>query len=152
MIDEENDILREWDGDPQTLPTDAGRTSKKAARVIEAAQGALHIVRALRWTDGETEPDLDKPPYGATREIRGWGFNAYTQEVERMWSTVGLHGTGKGGSQGGRSLYSTKLRALRALRRAVEIDCARKLAAIDEQIREEGAMILSTGADSNGFA
>ncbi len=141
MTDDANDILRAWNGDPQTLPADAGRTSKKAERVIEATRGAMHIVRALRWTDAETKPDLDKPDgYGTT--IHGWEFNAYAQKVRRMWSQGSRHGDGddprKGGSQRGIALYSTKLRALRALRRAVEVDCARKLAAIDEQIREEG--------------
>lgn len=145
MTDEANDILRAWNGDPQTLPTDAGKTSKKATRVIEATRGAIDIVRALRWTDGECKPDMKKPAgrYGPTT-IHGWGFNAYTQKVQRMWSKVSRHGQGfdpsphARGSQGGKDLYGTKLRALRALRRAVEVDCARKLARIDEQIREEG--------------
>lgn len=144
MTDDAKDILRAWNGDPRNLPTDAGRTSKKATRVIEATRGAMHIVRALRWTDAECEPDMKKPNrYGPTT-IHGWGYNDYTQKVLRMWSRSERHGQGDdpspfgGGSKGGRDLYSTKLRALRALRRAVEIDCARKLAAIDEQIREEG--------------
>ena len=145
MTDEAYDILRAWNGDPQTLPTDAGKTSKKATRVIEATRGTMHIVRALRWTDGECKPDMKKPSgrYGPTT-IHGWDYNSFTGKVYRMWSKASRHGQGDapspfgGGSQRGRDLYSTKLRALRALRRAIEIDCARKLAKIDEQIREEG--------------
>ena len=69
MSDTEHTI-RHWDGKIESLPTDAGRVSKKALRVVDVGRAALHVVRALR--------------------------------------------------------------------RAVEIDCARKLAAIDEQIRAEG--------------
>ena len=139
MSDAEHTI-RQWDGRPETLPTDVGRVSKKAAHVVEVGRAALHVVRALRWTDAKTGPDVPKPQGFATHTT-GWGYNAHTRVAMPMWSKCSTHGRGhepKSGSQRGRDLYSTKLRALRALRRAVEIDCARKLAAIDAQIRAEG--------------
>lgn len=132
--------IRQWDGKPETLPTDIGRVSKKAQRVVDVGRAALHVVRALRWTDAQTGPDVPKPrDVGITT---GWSYNPHTRVVMPMWSQSVTHGHGhdptKSGSQRGKALYSTKLRALRALRRSVEVDCARKLAAIDAQIRAEG--------------
>ena len=138
MSDTEHTI-RQWDGKIESLPTNVGRVSKKAAHVVEVGRAALHVVRALRWTDGLTERDVLKPrSQGITT---GWSYNPHTRVVMPMWSESSTHGRGherKSGSQQGIALFSTKLRALRALRRAVEVDCARKLAAIDEQIRAEG--------------
>ena len=131
--------IRQWDGKIESLPTDVGRVSKKAQRVVDVGRSALHIVRALRWTDAETMRDVPKPRgQGITT---GWSYNPHTRVAMPMWSESSTHGHGherKSGSHQGIALFSTKLRALRALRRAVEVDCARKLAAIDEQIRAEG--------------
>ena len=139
MSDTEHTI-RHWDGKIESLPTDAGRVSKKALRVVDVGRAALHVVRALRWTDGETMRDVPKPRgEGITT---GWSYNRHPAGAMPMWSGSVTHGHGhdstKSGLPQGKALYSTKLRALRALRRSVEIDCARKLAAIDEQIRAEG--------------
>jgi hypothetical protein len=41
------------------------------------------------------------------------------------------------GSQGARSLFSSRLLALQALRRAVEIDCCKRLRRIDAMIEKE---------------
>tara|TARA_R100001510_G_scaffold25356_1_gene22240 strand:- start:338 stop:757 length:420 start_codon:yes stop_codon:yes gene_type:complete len=138
MSDTEHTI-RHWDGKVSSLPADVGRVSKKAAHVVDVGRAALHVVRALRWTDAQTMRDVPKPRgEGMTT---GWNYNSHTRVAMPMWSTSVTHGHGherKSGSQQGIALFSTKLRALRALRRAVEVDCARKLAAIDEQIRAEG--------------
>jgi hypothetical protein len=101
---------------------------------------------ALRPTPGEYAPDLPAPDRGGAY-IEGWDYwPEGPPRVFYRWSTCGAHGnensrmtdraTG-GGRQGGRDLYSTKERALRAMRRELELRFGRALLAIDKQIAEE---------------
>lgn len=60
--------------------------------------------------------------------------------VEPACSSEISHGFGSNDetrSQGGMALYSTRMLALRALRNAVEMDCAKRLLDIDERIEKE---------------
>ena len=137
------ELLR-WDGDPSSLPTleDAGRTSKKTARVIESLRSATRMARALRWSGDYSARERDVKTPRAWGEVAfGYDFNSYTNKVSKAWTKSNTHGSGwdasTGGSQRSRSLYSTRLRALRALRLEVEVICARRLAAIDAAIESE---------------
>ena len=116
--------------------------SKKDQAAFDGLREALYQAKAFRFTD-PVPPDLPVPKYGEP-DTTGWDFNAYTGHVAEAWSGVAAHGNGPARSskgtaiQQGRNLYSTKLLALRALRRAVEMECAKKLACIDRQIDIEG--------------
>lgn len=98
---------------------------------------------ALRWT-APVEPDVPAPSYNSKPGIaEGYHYNSYSLAVPKMWSTSLYHGQGErskyGGSQGSRSLYSTKLLALRAMRHSIECECAKKLRDIDRLIEAEAA-------------
>jgi hypothetical protein len=105
---------------------------------VERLKTALGLALALRFTDADEEPDIPAPEWG--KETTGWAFNRYSLIVTQGWSASTCHGDGparvKNGcaSQGSVPLYSTKLRALRALRRNLERLCAEQLRAIDLQI------------------
>jgi hypothetical protein len=116
--------------------------TKTEQQQLAAARESARLCRALRWSDYGTTPDLPIPRTGYTE---GWTFNAYTARVERAWSERNAHGSGpyptngkqRYGVQGGLALFSSRLRALAALRRMVELDAARKLSTLDEQIEQE---------------
>lgn len=105
---------------------------------LAALDAELALVRALRWT-APVQPDLPVPEFGQTTS--GWQINTYSGRVYEAWSESAAHGEGKArgsyGSQKGIPLYSTRLLALQAMRAAVELECAQKLAAIDAQIAKE---------------
>jgi len=100
----------------------------------------LALERALRWT-AAVEPDVP-PPDGVT-VTRGWlplGEQSDRPRVEIACSSAVFHGIGTHiTSQGARSLYSTRLLALRGLRHQVEVHVAGILARIDAQIAAEAA-------------
>lgn len=119
--------------------------NKKEREAFEEAQreavDGIRLARALRWSDGGEKPDLSPDRAGST--IFGYSANAYSGTVSPAWSTAITHGwfvlgSDKmlGASQGGRRLYSTKLRALRGLRAEMELVFARRLADVDAQIAE----------------
>lgn len=114
--------------------------TKKERAEFDAAIAKARILGALRWTEPEKE-DLH-PTTGKT--IYGWKTNTYGRgSVRQMWSESWAHGAGEkrspngGAAQGGISLHSTELRALKALRHEVELESAEKLAWIDEMIENE---------------
>lgn len=106
---------------------------------------------ALRFTDAPA-PDVPIPKDGTLN--KGWlfaGERTCDPRVEHACSSAIYHGFGrddKTTTQGAASLYSTKLRCLRALRAAVELDCAQRLRAIDQLIATEAAIeaLTETGA------
>lgn len=119
--------------------------NKKEQAALDAATNALRTARALRWStpDGALIPrDVPPPSGGATGATTGWDANVHTRSVTRGWSTCSAHGDGPprpgSGSQGPIALYSTQTLALRALRVALEHNCAAALAGIDDRI--EGAL------------
>lgn len=113
--------------------------NKKEKAEFEAAKKAVFVARALNWTD-PVAPDIPVPLCGEAR-----GFVVGHDCVMHGLSTSVSHASGwidsspptRTTSQGARSMYSTKLLALRALRHAVECECAKRLAKIDMQIAVE---------------
>jgi hypothetical protein len=117
---------------------------------VERLKTALGLALALRFTDADEEPDIPAPGCG-DKSTTGWVFNRYSRIVTPAWSHTTCHGDGPervrngSASQGSVPLYSTKLRALRALRRNLERLCAEQLCAIDLQI--EAALTPTREAD-----
>lgn len=109
---------------------------------VAEAQNQTRIAMALRFTD-EVKPDVPAPisSYSATDGLsKGFLFNAYIAAVAPACSSSAAHNYGndtKTATQYPRILYSTRLLALRGLRHAVELECAKRLAAIDKQIEKE---------------
>lgn len=98
-------------------------------------QAKLLVAYALHWTS-EVKPDVP-PPIGPALTT-GWLFNSYSKTVTPACSSSSGHGTGQDTrptTKGARSLYSTKERALRALRHAMEQQYAEALAIVDAQIK-----------------
>jgi hypothetical protein len=121
---------------------DDGTMRKSKATVAAEQQEAqqAQIRAALRWSDdADIAPDVPPPP--AWREMTtGWTFNAYSQRVEVACSSAASHSVGrtdKTTTQQPLALYSTRERALRALRVALEREFAAELAKIDAQIAAE---------------
>lgn len=121
--------------------------NKKEQAAFDAAILEAKINRALRWSDVPyVERDVPLPE--SMGYSSGWDCFAYkdTFRVQEAWSSSTSHGTGpvpkpgvySGGSQDGKLLYSTRERALRAVRCDVEMRFARVLAAIDEEIAKAG--------------
>lgn len=114
--------------------------TKKEKEALEAALTAA----ALRTT---TDVAADVPPPSDSRDglTKGWLPIAERSDyprVEPACSSSVYHGRGQQNettSQGARSLYSTKLLALKALRRAVEKHCADRLRAVDRMIEAESS-------------
>lgn len=86
-----------------------------------------------------TEPVLKDVPIPTSGLVTGWFYNAYSKEVSHGCSSSVNHSVyniDKTRSQGPVEMYSTKLLALKAMRYAVELDCARNLRAIDIRIEK----------------
>ena len=108
----------------------------------------LRMLAALRWT-ASVLPDVPPPKTGTKFDSfsSGWTYNVSGMWVKPAWSSTISHGIGAShpepqrcsSSQGAMNLYSSKLRALRALRHAVERDAAIKLRRIDMLIEDEEA-------------
>ena len=114
--------------------------TKKEKDAYEAALTAA----ALRTT-ADVKTDVT-PPAGSDAELsKGWAVVAETSEyarVEVACSSSIYHSIGKQDktdSQRPKHLYSTKLLALKALRRAVEKRAAEQLRRVDRMIEEEGS-------------
>lgn len=107
--------------------------NKKEQEMVEALRAEL----AFRRT-APVAPDIDPPEMG--NELRkGWLFNAYNSQTVPACTTCVSHSYGddtRASSQGPCKLYSTRLRALQALRWAVEQDCVQRLRKIDRQIEQ----------------
>ena len=120
-------------------------TKAEQQRLLEAESLAT-INRALRWSEQSViAPDLPVP--GGGEHTQGFIYIVHTKVVVAMWSENTRHGSGpwttnadrpnRSASRDGIRLYSSRALALRALRCALEQNCARSLALIDEQIAEE---------------
>jgi hypothetical protein len=106
---------------------------------MQELEEQIQIALALRWTE-KVLPDVEKPESFSNKIARGFLFNAYTGQVDEMWSESIRHGyatSPQRGSQGGISMYSTRLLALKALRHAVEVRSAEALRGIDKRIAAE---------------
>lgn len=116
--------------------------NKKESAAFEQLQQELRLAKALSWPQ-PVAPDVAVPNQNEP-DTTGFHFNVFTNRVEPCASSSTHHRWGYsemskvgGNSQQPKALYSTKLRALQALRHEVEKDCAKRLAAIDKQIEEE---------------
>lgn len=119
--------------------------NKKEQAELASLREELRIARAFRFTE-KVEKDVPRPDCGSTS---GWDINEHVGDnswdshsgVYEAWSECVSHGAGvarsMSGSQGGISLYSTKLLALRALRFALERRFAKRLADVDAMIEKE---------------
>jgi len=109
----------------------------KAEQAEALAREAL-IAQALRWT-APVEADVPPPARGEGGLTTGYMYNTYGASVVVACSSGHSHGVGSWTStttQGARALYSTRERALCALRAELERDCAKRLAAVDRAIAE----------------
>lgn len=110
----------------------------------KAAFEEVLTLSALRATAGASPDVMPPSAFGAaTSGFMVVGERSDSPAIVRAWSESTAHGRGESrsssmsGSQGSRALFSTKLLALQALRRAVEIDCCKRLRRIDAMIEEE---------------
>lgn len=107
--------------------------------------------RSLRFSDYPDKPDI---PVGTglsvgfdinvSRVLNSGSLSSGLSGVYTAWSKGTVHGTGDGSEQsqrhssrGGIPLYSSRLRALGALRRKLEDQYARVLMEIDDAIAKE---------------
>ena len=107
---------------------------KEQAKLEEALTAA-----ALRYT-APVERDVPKPTEGESQGFVFYGASGDSSRVEELKSGSTSHwpvGSKYSGSQGGISMYSTRLRALKALRCEAEREYARRLRNIDIQIERE---------------
>ena len=115
------------------------RLTKKEREAQERQRREEQIRAALRWTDPTPVPDVPIPD-DSMRLSTGYLFNSYTGRVNVACSSSTHHAVGQTDTtttQGPRRLYSTRLLALQALRVAMEWECAKALAEVDEQIARE---------------
>ncbi|EOU3063366.1 TPA: hypothetical protein ACQQX6_004305 [Yersinia enterocolitica] len=118
--------------------------NKKELADFERLKNESQVNRALRWSDYCELKDVPPPSSQSTGMDRtqGYTFNAHNSVVTPMWSTSISHGTigSKNGSQRGIALYSTRKKALMALRRELERLFAEKLAYVDNEIQKESSI------------
>ena len=99
---------------------------------------SIEIKPSLRLTE-EVLPDLPIPK-SSDGLVKGYGFNVYSGRVSETCSNSINHNPNnniKTNSQNPMEQYSTKLLALKALRYQTELEVAKKLRAIDIQIKAE---------------
>lgn len=119
---------------------------------------AMATVAALRWTAlpaaGELQPDIPPPQSGASQSLTtGWLFNKRTRKVFKAWSDSYSHGHGEppgkerlsSSIHGAAALYSTEIRALQALRQAMDREAAAALRVVDRLIEAATAGAVGDG-------
>ena len=116
--------------------------TKKERAEFDALLQRARMHGAFHWT---TPVERDVPPPASGGYSAGWDFNSYDNgRVWMGWSTTVSHGTGPiplrdryvSGSQGARRMFSTKAKALAAMRFEMEQKFATILARIDQQIQQ----------------
>jgi len=108
--------------------------NKKEQKLVED----LQVIAALKWTDDVVE-DIPVPEY-SSGVVVGYTYNHYSQTVSESCSTSISHSThskSKTTSRNGIQMFSTKVKALRAMRYAVSLKAAKELRAIDILIEAE---------------
>jgi hypothetical protein len=109
--------------------------TKKEQAAMQAAIDRAELLAALRWT-APVEPDVMPPKEGYSE---GWAFNSHSGVIDQRWSTSVFHGSGPApkqgrhlsATQGPQRLFSTKEKAIAALRHATETKAAYDLLKID---------------------
>lgn len=116
------------------------RKSKAAAAQAADEQRVSREQAALRWTDdSDVAPDVP-PPSDWDALTTGYVFNAHARRVDVACSSSISHAIGRVDrvtSQRPIALYSTRSRALRALRVALEHEFAAALTRVDAWIIDE---------------
>ena len=118
--------------------------TKREKEMVEELRRELRETKALRHS-GLPPPDTISPPDESGVFVNGWLYNRYSRTIDKIWTTASNHGWGHRGpgepaslsSQGGISLYATRLDALIALRLSNERDMAAYLADLDSKIEAE---------------
>lgn len=115
--------------------------NKKEQAEMQQLRDELRLAKALRFTE-EVATDVPLPSHSMNGLTTGWTFNSYNDRVEVGCSSSTSHSFGRNDkttAQHPLALYSSKLRALRALRASVERIVAKRLADIDLRIADEEA-------------
>ncbi|EDW2616369.1 hypothetical protein HAX88_001344 [Salmonella enterica] len=115
--------------------------NKREKEQLENAVRLMDINRSLRWSDYGADRDVGVPD-SITQYVNGWSINTYSCRVYKSWSSTVSHGDGwveneerpRSASQKGIAQYSTKEKALKALRHCMEMKFAEALYEIDQQI------------------
>jgi hypothetical protein len=115
--------------------------TRKEKAEMRAAIEKAELLAALRWTS-QVERDV-APPESYSGHSEGWDFNSYNKKVFKAWSENVSNGTGEYqpvgknriGSQGSVWLFSTRKRALAAMRQDIETKSARELLEIDRMMK-----------------
>jgi adenosylmethionine-8-amino-7-oxononanoate aminotransferase len=108
----------------------------------------LRVMAALRWTQ-PVEPDVPPPGHGLTVGYLPVGELGSDPRVSEACSSSISHGLNhtKTTTQKPRTLYSTRLLALKAMRHMLEKRFAEMLANVDEQIAEaESSRAVPSGS------
>ncbi|WP_105601382.1 hypothetical protein [Cronobacter sakazakii] len=116
--------------------------NKKEKELYDDALRMQAINRALRWSDYDDDKDVN-PPVDFGAYANGWSVNRGTMSVYKSWSSKVFHGDGwvnegeshKHASQNPIKQYSTKEKALKALRVFMESKFASLLLDVDKQIK-----------------
>ena len=109
--------------------------NKKELAEMESLRVELLRAKSFRLTD-KVERDLPPPPFSRDGLTKGWDYNAHSLAANKHCSSSMYNGSGweKTTSQQPRSLFSTELLALRAMRYHVEQEAMTRLAAVDALI------------------
>jgi len=95
--------------------------TKKEKEYVEHLENEVRLKAALRWTD-----PVEKDFKSGDKDTSGWTFNSYNGEVKQSRSSTV-------------SMYSTRLLALKAMRREMENKYSTALAKVDREIEKESA-------------
>jgi len=126
--------------------------NKKEQAEFDALKQQVRLAKALSWTQ-PVPPDVPAPLSSerGNRLIKGFLYSAYAGfggDAVSPACSDSIHHNSRSDSQtstkGSRSLYSTRLLALQALRHKVEQECAARLAAIDAKIEQESPTPAAT--------
>jgi hypothetical protein len=118
--------------------------SKKEQKRFDDITQELRLLSAFHLTAKAEPPDVPRPK-NSSDFLCGYTINEYTRKVLPSLTKSHYHGTNfenegfpnKTTTQGGLDLFSSKLKALRALRNLVERQCCEMLLAVDEKIEKE---------------
>lgn len=122
--------------------SDISKLPKWAQAEFERLRRERDLLTAFHRTR-PVEPDVDVPKH-SEKDKRGFTYNSHTRNVYHSISSSTGHSTShldcgpcpRTTSQRPIKQYSSKLLAARALRWAVEQDCAVRLAEVDRLIQE----------------
>ena len=112
--------------------------TKAEKKVVEELREEIVQLKAFRRTAGVAR-DVPIPSEGV---VFGWSFNLYAKRVYESWSKRNSNGQGHivpppgFGSSNGIAQFSTKARALRALRYDMEKAMSKELSLVDIEIEK----------------